>query len=860
MTAVIPGMVNPNAESAAYLTGPYPDRWNAIQAKGTKKYPAGSFYDGVDDDDTWAPGEVNRNNVDEAIANAKSGTRGAKKKIPKDARVISTKDRLEVEKTRQANQQVVAVEVDGEFLVVSGHETFARDRIEGKDTEATVVDLSTGTKPKIAPADETPKDVTTKPAIDWEKVEAEEQRAKDNGYTLTMGTLAEQRELVDHTDLKAVNDTILRVKERGIPVEGATFVYNPNLPNEAYAAYHPSSDAIELNPNYRGLWRSKTDPTLTKTHEEGFFEAENSDEILIHELGHREHAKRGLLEFGDAGSEPLSPKQKKVIGKDLSDYGAVSGTEFVAEGYLYQMKTGEPLPGEMQGWYEDLNGPPVPKKQTAPTKWAPVMTEEDAKAYAREQGSVVAEQTFYHYTNETAVESISREGFRPGYGVFGQGIYLTDQTDAQGTAVSSEAVLRSTVIMKKPYISDLRFTPEGAENRRKQEEQYKKDLEAAGLPLDTPLDEKTLDQLGYDGVIIHHKDRDPESPTTYNGTWAIPKDTKQVIVTGAFETDTVGNHDLRHPLLDLEKPAAAPEKEKAPKKVAVEDLPLVPEYDRTNQRDTWKWEKAQGKRKQEDRAALIGAEIAADEAGKKAIIENAEKYQKTYGYSPYKIPAKDAPQSEWDALAGQMVNDTIIGHYKGGYSGSPSGIALEIATMDEFGVIGNGLAHVDQKRIDEVKELYPASQDFLRRTLRINYENTQAAYREAGVTHVTLVRGIKLSPSEVPYTSEELERARKDPTYAQSLEKRVMEMTSSPMSSFSSTYETAQIYSGTIDGPNMRTSEVPLTIEVKVPVERILSNYKTGLGSDGQREYLVLGGQDEYSVFLPTSTGKYPKP
>jgi hypothetical protein len=73
---------------------------------------------------------------------------------------------------------------------------------------------------------------------------------------------------------------------------------------------------------------------------------------------------------------------------------------------------------------------PLPNAPEIP--WVPVMSEAEARTWARSFGGTYADDTFYHFTREAGAEGIMQEGFRQADGVLGELNYLTRSPNTVG--------------------------------------------------------------------------------------------------------------------------------------------------------------------------------------------------------------------------------------------------------------------------------------------------------------------------------------------------------------------------------------------------------------------------------------------
>jgi HK97 family phage portal protein len=83
--------------------------------------------------------------------------------------------------------------------------------------------------------------------------------------------------------------------------------------------------------------------------------------------------------------------------------------------------------------------------------WRPSMSREEAEAWAKSEGGKMGDETFYHFTSDTAVPSILETGLRSGDGAFGRFVYATNAQQVEGTyAKAGSAMLEVRFKAKNP--------------------------------------------------------------------------------------------------------------------------------------------------------------------------------------------------------------------------------------------------------------------------------------------------------------------------------------------------------------------------------------------------------------------------
>jgi hypothetical protein len=123
--------------------GPPDQAWDAILAKGSKKFNANVFFD----DQLEKAALWTKTNVDDALLSQANSTAAKEFVSFKMVKTVSSKDRLEVEKVKAAlggkPTTPIAIRVDDELLIIKGHEDVVAAMSQGLDgMEMRVLNLS----------------------------------------------------------------------------------------------------------------------------------------------------------------------------------------------------------------------------------------------------------------------------------------------------------------------------------------------------------------------------------------------------------------------------------------------------------------------------------------------------------------------------------------------------------------------------------------------------------------------------------------------------------------------------------------------------------------------------------------------
>ncbi|MEU6712929.1 hypothetical protein ABZ897_15725 [Nonomuraea sp. NPDC046802] len=179
-------------------------------------------------------------------------------------------------------------------------------------------------------------------------------------------------------------------------------------------------------------------------------------------------------------------------------------------------------------------------------------------------------------------------------------------------------------------------------------------------------------------------------------------------------------------------------------------------------------------------------------------------------------------------------------------SASPRSLAVQIAARDVFGLERTTLDDVDDYKLEMAKEILKRQRPFVDAFVRAQYEATQQWLRDAGVTHLHVLRGMvwDVRDRDVP----EWARPEHGPdTYEKDVPLR-------PLSSFTLSPFTAQEFVGQEGDPDWR-HEHGVVMDGTIPSERVFALPRSGIGCLDEWEAVVLGGTDRWRV--AARAGKY---
>ncbi|MEV0996894.1 hypothetical protein [Nonomuraea sp. NPDC050202] len=181
-------------------------------------------------------------------------------------------------------------------------------------------------------------------------------------------------------------------------------------------------------------------------------------------------------------------------------------------------------------------------------------------------------------------------------------------------------------------------------------------------------------------------------------------------------------------------------------------------------------------------------------------------------------------------------------------SASPRSLAVQIVARDMFGLQRTTLNDVDDFKLEMALEILDRQRPFIEAFARAQYEATQQWLRDAGVTHLHVLRGMVWNPVDLGDELPAWAGPERGPdAYEEEVPLR-------PLSSFTLSPFTAQEFVGQEGDPDWQ-HEHGLVIDGTIPAERVFALPRTGIGCLDEWEAVVLGGTDRWRV--SARTGKY---
>jgi len=198
-------------------------------------------------------------------------------------------------------------------------------------------------------------------------------------------------------------------------------------------------------------------------------------------------------------------------------------------------------------------------------------------------------------------------------------------------------------------------------------------------------------------------------------------------------------------------------------------------------------------------------------------------------------------------------------------------MAMQVSAVKEFNLKGttefddardgNGLSYdfIDNEGIhhtfaDQVQDEVAKNGDMYQAFLRAQYDNTQQFFKDNGITQVTAYRGFDFTGRTSESAEGPIEESPEFPKWADperqddiddSTETWTADVSLRPLSAFAYNRDSAVLFSGPHGIAMPGTGAI---ISGVIPASRILSTALTGNGCLGEKELVVLGGTDTWTV------------
>ncbi|MEU4231072.1 hypothetical protein AB0F17_42845 [Nonomuraea sp. NPDC026600] len=180
---------------------------------------------------------------------------------------------------------------------------------------------------------------------------------------------------------------------------------------------------------------------------------------------------------------------------------------------------------------------------------------------------------------------------------------------------------------------------------------------------------------------------------------------------------------------------------------------------------------------------------------------------------------------------------------------SPRSLAIQVVAREQFGLERTTMDGVKPHRLEMAGEILDKQRPFVEAFVHGQYDATQEWLREAGVTHLHVLRGMVWDATDteegVPAWAD---RDRGPDAYEADVPLR-------PLSSFTLSPFTAQEFVGQEGDTFEWIHEHGVVIDGTVPAARVFALPRTGIGCLNEWEAVLLGGTDRWRVV--GRVGKY---
>jgi hypothetical protein len=198
------------------------------------------------------------------------------------------------------------------------------------------------------------------------------------------------------------------------------------------------------------------------------------------------------------------------------------------------------------------------------------------------------------------------------------------------------------------------------------------------------------------------------------------------------------------------------------------------------------------------------------------------------GYGKYDTDLAETAE-EKKSLAHKAVRE-IISNWAGTSANSnPLAIAVQLAAQEEFGSAGANIWYSDSVQKSAHTGYLNEHKEGLKAFLREQYNQTQKFFKDNGITHVPIIRGMSFS------SKEEMKGITMNEVVKQNIALQ-------PLSSFTSNPGTADTFTGTVTGGG---GKYKILSAAMIPVERILGCPQTGFGCMNEQELVVIGPKEK---------------
>ena len=196
-------------------------------------------------------------------------------------------------------------------------------------------------------------------------------------------------------------------------------------------------------------------------------------------------------------------------------------------------------------------------------------------------------------------------------------------------------------------------------------------------------------------------------------------------------------------------------------------------------------------------------------------------------------------------------------------------LAVQKAARDEFGIkdaLPWQTGSETQKAVDDAYETHGG---VYRRFVRAQYDETQQMLSDMGVSEVGIHRGIRVNDDvavglfgaetffiptdEVTGEFADSPYGMRRPSGMESPEVKRGPVAQRPLSSWATSMEQADVFTGVVTYEGSKSSSTPLLMSTRIPASKILATPFTGVGCLGEHEVVVIAGDYPVEVYTVAS-------
>jgi hypothetical protein len=220
----------------------------------------------------------------------------------------------------------------------------------------------------------------------------------------------------------------------------------------------------------------------------------------------------------------------------------------------------------------------------------------------------------------------------------------------------------------------------------------------------------------------------------------------------------------------------------------------------------------------------------AKKAAAKSLVDRLDNEADWNLFRDYKAAYGDKKVPEYSAISRAdrlarletEVTERISQWAASSGDGHMASVLMQMAVKEEFGLEGNALVMASQLQAQGIRPWHRKSGAWYRRFARVQYENTQAAFKADGVTHVYVHRGLGFKGDGPDWA----QVGAHSPKFQ-------------PINSWSADLDTAESFARSADE---RKGSIGRVFSARVPVEHIIGTPRSGWGCLHEAEYVIMNG------------------